>query len=161
MKKSYLIGLALLLIAPMSMYGIKKSNSAAYKNIPTECLNVELDGSQTLRVYGKGRNRTDAIEQAKKNAVYDVIFNGIKSGNAGCNTQPLLLEINAKEKYEYYFNVFFKDKGEFLKYISMEDQRIETKKYGYTGTQMYYAITVRVLRPELKQRLIDDGILKP
>lgn len=160
MKKGYLIGIALLLIAPMSL-SAKKRDLAAYQNIPTECLNVELDGSQTLRVYGKGRNRTDAIEQAKKNAVYEVLFSGIKNGNGGCNTQPLMLEVNAKEKYEYYFNIFFKDRGEYLKYISMEDQRIQTKKYGYRDSQMYYAITVRVLRPELKQRLIDDGIIKP
>ncbi len=160
MKKSYLIGLALLIVAPMAIEA-KKSDLGAYQNIPTECMNVELDGSQTLRVYGKGRNRTDAIEQAKKNAVYDVLFNGIKSGNGGCNTQPLLLEVNAKEKYEYYFNVFFKDRGEYLKYISMEDQRILSKKWGYRKEQMYYGITVRVLRPELKQRLIDDGIIKP
>ncbi len=149
-----------MIIAPMSL-SAKKSDLSAYQNVPTECMNVELDGSQTLRVYGKGRNRTDAIEQAKKNAVYDVIFNGIKEGNGGCNTKPLLLEVNAREKYEYYFNVFFKDGGEFLKYISMEDQRILSKKWGYRKEQMYYGITVRVLRPELQARLIEDGIIKP
>ena len=40
----------------------------------TECISVEQDGSQTLRVWGKGRNRVDAVEQAKKNAVYEVLF---------------------------------------------------------------------------------------
>ncbi len=161
MKKSYLAVLALLLFASMPIEAKKDKSLVAFENMPIECLNVELDGSQTLRVYGKGRNRTDAIEQAKKNAVREVLFNGIKSGNGGCNTQPIMLEVNAAEKYEYYFNVFFKDRGDYRKFISMEDQRTNTKKHGKSDTQAYYAITVRVLRPELKQRLIDDGIILP
>ena len=35
----------------------------------TECISKEMDGSLTLRVWGTGRNRTDALEQAKKQAV--------------------------------------------------------------------------------------------
>ena len=50
------------------------------------CLGRELDGSLTLEAYGKGRNRFDASEQAKKEAVYSVIFKGIKAGNGGCES---------------------------------------------------------------------------
>ena len=32
---------------------------------------------RTLRAWGRGKNRTDAIEQAKKNAVRDVLFKGV------------------------------------------------------------------------------------
>ncbi|MBO4743830.1 MAG: hypothetical protein J5533_09395, partial [Bacteroidales bacterium] len=47
----------------------------------TECISKEMDGSLTLRVWGTGRNRTDALEQAKKQAVYEVLFKGITRGN--------------------------------------------------------------------------------
>ena len=55
-----------------------------------KCMGVELDGSQTLRVIGYGKNRADAKEQAMKNAVWTVIFDGIREGVAGCNMRPLV-----------------------------------------------------------------------
>ena len=45
-----------------------------------KCMGVELDGSQTLRVIGYGKNRADAKEQAMKNAVWTVVFDGIREG---------------------------------------------------------------------------------
>lgn len=127
----------------------------------TECISVEQDGSQTLRVWGKGRNRTDAIEQAKKNAVNEIIFNGIRKGNKGYNLRPIVTEVNARERYQEYFDIFFMDGGEYLKYISMADRRTgSTKRKVKDSSQVMYCITVRVLIPELRQRLIQDGVLK-
>ena len=51
-----------------------KKSVSSYHSFESECLGVELDGSETLRAWGRGKNRTDAIEQAKKNAVRDVLF---------------------------------------------------------------------------------------
>lgn len=132
-----------------------------YYSFETECLGVELDGSQTLRVWGKGRNKADAEEQAKKNAVRDVLFKGITAGTGECNKRPLIMEVNAQEKYEYYFNVFFKDGGAYKKYVSMEDRKGNSTVGASSGTQDIYGLTVRVLRSELRQRLIDDDIIKP
>jgi len=73
----------------------------------TECMGVELDGSQTVKAWGIGRNRTDASEQARKNAVRDVLFNGISSGRQECNIKPVLFEVNAQEAHEDFFNKFF------------------------------------------------------
>ena len=127
------------------------------------CLGTELDGSQTVESWGYGRYRIDAAEQAKKNAVYAVIFDGLKDGREGCEVRPLVNEVNAKEKYEAYFNKFFADKGEYLNYVSLRDERLGDKitrdKKGAThGTTR--SMIVRVLRPQLKQKLIDDNILK-
>ena len=60
----------------------------------TECISKELDGSLTLRVWGTGRNRTDAIEQARKQAVYDVLFKGVTRGNTDYNMRPIMTEVN-------------------------------------------------------------------
>ena len=51
----------------------------------TECMGIEMDGSQTLKAWGYGKNRIDAVEQAKKNAVRDVLFKGIRNGKTECN----------------------------------------------------------------------------
>ena len=138
----------------------KNAGDYTYK---TECLGVELDGSQTLKAWGNGRNRADAVEQAKKNAVKDVIFNGIMEGKQECNKKPLIFEVNAQEKYEDYFNAFFADGGEFKNFISLRDERIfdkisrDKKKARESVT---HGLIVRVLRSELKSKLIADGIIK-
>ena len=149
--------LMVLLIGVLVSFG----QSGDYSLPEIECMGVEGDGSQTLRVWAWGRNKVDALEQAKKNAVKEVIFRGIRNGSKECNMRPLVYEVNAEEKYQYYFNVFFKDEGDYKQYVSMEDRRPLTNKKENTKTQVKYGVTVRVLRAELQQRLIDDKIIKP
>jgi len=126
-------------------------------------MGVEGDGSQTLKAWGNGRNRADAVEQAKKNAIRDVIFNGVAEGKQECQLKPLVFEVNAQEKYEDYFNKFFADGGEFLNYISLRDERIGEKisrDRAKARESVSNGLVVRVLRPELKAKLIADGIIK-
>ncbi len=156
-----------ILVLLSTLIGI--SNLSAQKNaggnytFETECFGVELDGSQTLKAWGNGRNSSDAVEQAKKNAVRDVIFKGIQNGKSECNRSALLLEANAQTKYEDYFFKFFADGGEYSKYVNQKDEKIvdkisrDKKKARESVTK---GVLVRVLRNELKQKLKADGILK-
>ena len=141
-----------------------QTTTSAYQQYEPECLGVELDGSQTLRVWGVGRNKKDAVEQAKKDAVRAVVFKGIRGGMSGCNTKPVLMEVNAEEKYEDYFNVFFMDNGEYLKYVSMKDEKRvnmfkKDKEKEKSQHFVKYGITVRVFRAELKKRFENDNII--
>jgi hypothetical protein len=158
--------LAILMLFPMLLMPgcktpTKVSSTYAYTTFETECLGVELDGSQTLRAWGKGKNKSDAIEQAKKNAVRDVLFNGINAGSGECNQKPLILEVNAQEKYERYFNNFFSDGGEYLKFVNMKDEKSTSRIKSADLTQENFGVVVRVLRSELRQQLINDNIIKP
>lgn len=133
----------------------------AYATFETECLGSELDGSQTLRAWGTGKNKADAMEQAKKNALRDVIFKGIVSGSAECNKRPLIFEVNAQEKYEYYFNAFFADGGEYTNYVDLGDEKRTSRIKASNKTQEAWGVVVRVHRSELKAKLIQDNIIKP
>lgn len=148
------------LLIILSITGLYANAQTVYSKYSVRCLGVELDGSQTLRVQGYGRNKNDAKEQAMKNAVYAVIFDGIRDGVEGCNMRPLVTEVNARERYEDYFDIFFSDKGAYKEYVSMRDTKKrsadkEKDRIGYS-----YDLTVRVLRPELKARLKADNIIK-
>lgn len=164
MIKKQLFITVLFLFAIFIQTNAQKTTGAYFEYEP-ECLGVELDGSQTLRVWGIGRNKKDAVEQAKKDAVRAVVFKGIRGGLSGCNTKPVIFEVNAEEKYEDYFNVFFMDNGEYLKYVSMKDEKRvnpfkKDKEKEKSKHFVKYAITVRVLRSELKKRFEDDNILQ-
>ncbi|PJE39601.1 MAG: hypothetical protein CUR32_13065 [Flavobacterium sp.] len=155
--------ISLLIILLSTCLGFSQKNIAGNYGYKTECLGVELDGSETVKAWGNGRNRSDAVEQAKKNALRDVIFFGLVEGKQDCKQKPLILEVNALEKYEDYFNKFFADGGEFKNYISLRDERIfdkvsrDRKKARESVTN---GLILRVLRSELKQKLIADGIIK-
>lgn len=126
----------------------------------TECLGIELDGSQTVKAWGNGKNKSDAVEQAKKNAVHDVLFSGIHEGKQDCETKPLIAEVNAREKYEDYFNNFFTDGGAYKRFISLRDENNEKRDKKRAHKSVTYGLVLRVLRSDLKKKLIADGILK-
>lgn len=157
MKK--LLTLSLFLCVLLSPMEIEAQGFASTQGLNVECLGVEHDGSQTLRTQGYGRNKSDATEQARKNAVMAVIFTGVRGGKAGCDTRPLIYETNAREKYAKYFDIFFQDNGEYLKYTSTVDKKrgSTVKKKG--KMEKGYTLTIRVMRNELKERLQSDGII--
>lgn len=142
-----------------------QSDIAGNYTFETECVGAELDGSQTLKVWGSGRYKEDAIEQAKKNGIRDVLFKGIRNGTPDCNVKPLIPEVNAQEKYEDYFNKFFADGGAYQNYVKLRDGKVldtrEIKYKGSTESKETYAIIIIVLRSELKAKMIADNILKP
>ena len=130
----------------------------------SECLGVEMDGSQTLKAWGYGKNRLDAVEQAKKNAVRDVLFKGIRNGKTECNVKPVVFDMNAQEKYEDFFNKFFADGGEYSTYVNQKDEPlipkvIKDRKAADTGVE--FGVIVRVLRADLKKRMIAENIVLP
>lgn len=138
----------------------QNNQSASLSQFETTCLGVEEDGSQTVRAWGLGRNKRDAVDQAKKNAVRDVIFSGIRSGADGCNMRPLLNEVNARERHEDYFNKFFKDGGEYKKYVSDADEKRHSKDKKVNSINVRYGVTLRVMRTQLKEHLQKDGLIK-
>lgn len=134
--------------------------NAQFAKFDTECLGVEGDGSQTVRAWGTGRNRSDAVEQAKKNAVSDILFKGVRGGSQECNLKPLVPEVNARERYEEYFDRFFMDGGEYTKFVSAADEKLFSKNKQKNKIGAYFGVTVRVLRSELRAQLKADGVIK-
>ena len=62
---------------------------------------------------------------------------------------------------EYYFNQFFADGGEYTTYATFEDENRRARIVAKGKAQENWSTVIRVKRSELKQRLIDDGIIKP
>lgn len=159
MKKRILI---IALISSMLFISCKtKSAIGANYSHEVECLGSELDGSVTLKSWGKGKNRADALEQARKEAVNAVLFTSIRNGKQECNNSPILNAPNIREMKADYFNIFFKDNGDYKKFTSTKDESFgeKEKEKGRDG-DVVYGYVIRVLRSELKKQMITDGILK-
>ena len=125
----------------------------------TECLGIGGDGSQTVKAWGNGRNKIIAIEQAKKNAVRDVLFKGILDGKADCDPKPVVPEVNAQVNNERYFTRFFADNGDYKKYVWLVEERPNEAVFPDKVT-VTFSVILKIQRYELKQKMIEDGILK-
>ena len=129
-----------------------QKKTASYYDVETECLEDKLDGSFILQAWGKGSSKTEAIDQAKRNVLNDILFNGV---NKGCQMRPLIVEVNASTKYRSYVYAFFEK--EYKDYISIEKSPKSMKK---SRKQTSYGIKIRVKVEALRQKLIEDNILK-
>lgn len=162
-NKSFVLSFVLISILFLSSCKTpnKIDSTYAYANHEVECLGVDLDGSQTLRAWGKEKNKAQAIETAKKNAIRAVLFNGINAGTGECNKRPLINEVNAEEKYENYFNRFFADGGIYKQFASMTDEKRLSRQKAADNSIENWGIVVRVNRAALKEQLIEDNVINP
>ena len=154
------IALFALLAVGLASCNNTKKGVVAYQNMETVCLGSELDGSYTVRAWGTGRYLGDAKEQTKKNAVYDCLFKGILRGQGDCEARPIMTEVNAREKYQAYFDSFFADGGDYLKYISMKDRRPGSWTHARMKGGITCSMVIRVDYAKLRSQLREDGILK-
>lgn len=136
-------------------------NAYSTMSFPVECMGTDLDGSQTMRVFGTGKNKAQAMETAKKNAVKAVLFDGVIHGTSGCNTRPVVGGANPMEKNEAYFNRFFADGGDYKEYTSMIDEKRTSRLKSSNKSIENWGVVVRVNRAALKERMIRDGIIEP
>lgn len=151
---------ALALVLGFTSCNNTRKGVVSYQTMETECLGSELDGSHTVRAWGTGRYVGDAKEQAKKQAVYDCLFTGILRGKGSCEARPIVTEANAREKYQAYFDKFFADGGEYLKYISMKDRRPGSWTHARMKGGITCSMVIRVDYAGLRAKLTEDGILK-
>ena len=154
-----LIFIAVMTLTLLASCKSKEITTAAFHDYTTECIGKSMDGTQTLRVWASGRNRADAIEQAQKKAVYDVVFAGIQAGGGECNAYPVIDEANARKKYEVNFNFFFADGGAYTQYVSMANQKTSAMQRHYGDGTQTFGIIVTVNRSALRQRFEHDNII--
>ena len=164
MKKT-LLSIVILIISSVFTFAQGKrkgQTTASYYQYEVECEGTEGDGSQMVRGFGTGKNFADAKDQAKKNALYGVIFKGIRLGRQGCSMKPLVFNPNAQEQYEDYFNEFFMDGGKFDSFVTVDDspKRTKVKEKSGEGREKLFGIIVTVKMVALKKELTDKGIIK-
>ena len=115
-------------------------------------LNIQIDGSYIIQGWGNGSTKKEAIDQAKRNVLTDILLNGI---GKGCKLLPLIIELNAETTYKNYIYGFFS--SDYDDFIELENSPKSIKK---SKKQTTYGVKLRVNRQSLRQKLITDNILK-
>ncbi len=118
----------------------------------TECVTTNMDGTEIVKAWANGELGSAGIEAAKKNAINDVLFKGIIHGKSNCEQIPVVNEVNARKKYEVYFNHFFSAGGAYKKFVDIKDEKTATFSNS-TG------IVLIIQRSDLIKKLRTDKIL--
>ena len=133
------------------------NSSYTYK---TQCQGVEFDGSQTVLSFSSKRNREDAIEDAKRAAIRDILFSGITEGKPDCDVKPIVNEANAYANHEAYFTRFFaNDYRPFATFMEERTGQKSKKNQNVKDVVQSKCFVFKINRPGLKQKMISDGIL--
>lgn len=128
-----------------------------------ECVGTGVQGTYLIKVWSYSRKPQVAIEQAKKNAVHGVIFQGFAGGSQRCTTQkPIVRNPNIEQEKASFFKNFFADGGKYMKYVSLSNDgaiaasdRLKISKREYK-----IGVIVSVRKDELRKDLEDAGIIK-
>lgn len=128
-----------------------------------EALKTGTQGSYLIKVWSYSKKPEIAIEQAKKNAVHGIIFQGF-SGKQGIPGQkPLANNSSLEFEKADFFNAFFSDsEGRYRKFVSLTtdgsvsaEDRLKIDKKTYK-----IGVVVSVNVSSLRKDLEDAGIIK-
>ncbi|KJD35551.1 hypothetical protein PW52_07255 [Tamlana sedimentorum] len=128
-----------------------------------ECEGIAKQGSKLIKVWSYSKNPKHAISSGMKNAVHGIIFKGYAGGGQGCTSlKPLSDDVSKEDEYQEFFDNFFADGGEYLKYVSSATDgsvapgdRLKISKREYK-----IGIIVNVQYNQLRKRLEKEGIIR-
>ena len=130
----------------------KQTKSASFYHYETECLEDKLDGNFVFMAWGAGSSKKEAIDQAKRNAINDILFKGVNKST--CSVRPLINEVQAREKYRGYLAEFFRE--DYLDYIRIEKSTKSKKK---SRSQTTYGVKVKIDVEGIRNKLKTDNII--
>lgn len=132
----------------------------ASNNSSFECVGLTDKGECIVSATGIGSNTSSISSVAQKNAIYALLFDGIKGNeeNRVKDLLPMIVDKNTFNTKIDYFTPFFSTNGKYLQFIKPMPgalpKTIRTKS-GYKVTTTYL-IDKNALRKELEA----NGIIK-
>lgn len=135
----------------------KTNQTLVYSTVETTAIASNINGAYILRVQGKGITYKSASENARKQAVHDIIFKNVHSSFG--DHEMIFALINdpiIEQKNASFFNNFFSDNGTYKNY--MEKINENEIRFSSSSTKCVI-INVLVKRNELNKMLKDRNIL--
>ncbi len=127
------------------------------------CEGIAKQGVKLVKVWSYSKNPKHAISSAMRNAVHGIIFKGYTGVGQGCTpSAPLVNELKTEEDNQTFFDSFFAEGGEYLKYVSAAtDGSIGAgDRLKVSNREYKIGVVVTVMSDQLRKRLQDEKIIK-
>lgn len=143
----------------------KRKAKAGYTEQDYEitCAGVGVKGTKALWVASYGPTVNKASQNAKRNAVHGVIFKGARQEGADCpgGILPLSKSVIDETKYEEFYKVFFKEGGDYLKFVSFVSEGGNNQDIVKVDKRTYkVTVLVSINYDKLRQELEAAGVIK-
>ncbi|QZT38393.1 hypothetical protein K5X82_05730 [Halosquirtibacter xylanolyticus] len=121
----------------------------------TSCLSDRLDGVVVLKSWGEGVSTSEALLNAQKVAIENLLFHGIIDG--AVLLKPMVNEVNVQQEHREYFRSFFSKRGPFKDFVSITGQK---KDLFRSQEGFVTGVVLELKRDALRSKLVEDGIIK-
>lgn len=125
----------------------------------TTILRTGYDGKVMVRIKGEGRNVAQAKEQARRNAVRELLIDGFP-GNATYPSIKPLVGKKGYEEHEAYFESMYKGKR-WKRFVSDTDIIISDTEVTRAQHSVLVRCNLELNVAKLKKRLQRDKIIPP
>lgn len=156
----------LVTITFVTLIGFSQSKSKADKDTRNwryeiEAVSTGSQGSYLIKVWSYSKKPVLAIEQAKKNAVHAIIFQGF-TGKPGVSGQkPLSKNSNLEQEQKDFFDSFFADGGKYMKFVNLSnDGSVAAEDRLKVGKEYKIGVVVSVNVASLRSDLEAAGIIR-
>jgi hypothetical protein len=140
----------------ISMGAKDKSNDVSMR-YDIECAGTGTEGTYLIKVWVYAKKNNVDENLLKKSAVHGVIFKGF-AGAQGCTSQkPLASSPGIEQEKANFFNVFFANNGDYLKYASVVVGSTETIK---VGKEFKIGVIVSISKDLLRKDLESAGVIR-
>lgn len=158
MKRLLLLAVALLVVVGASATSRKQKNSDTQKfQYEIEGVSNGTQGTYLVKVWTYSGTSKANIEECKKNAVHGVIFKGYAGGQSVRPQRALIPTPGAELNHADYFELFFKDGGEYNKYVTVTAGSQEVVK---VGRKYKIGLVVSVSKDALRKALEAAGVVQ-
>jgi len=131
-------------------------SQSLYQN---ECTELSNDGHVTLKIWNPEKGKKYKMEDAQKDAIRVILFNGIASNDQCVGQKPLLQNEKEKSDFERILKDFFKSNGDWQTYI--HSSNLENALPDKVGEKNWNVYQIAVDRTMLKKYLEEQEIIKP
>jgi hypothetical protein len=158
MKRLLLLAAALFVVVGASAASRKLKNSDTEKfQYELEGVSNGAQGTYLVKVWTYSATKNANIERCKKNAVHGIIFKGYEASANARGQRPLVSAPGAETEHADFFELFFKDGGEYNKYVKVTMGSQEIVKVGRTYK---VGLVVSVSKDALRKALEKAGVVK-
>jgi hypothetical protein len=158
MKNTLFIFLALMLLA-----SCKSKDSTTRYDYASTIVEDGVQGTVVIKAWGEGKNMEVAKTDAKRNAVYSLLFKGFPSANGVLSNslRPMVTNPNAEQQYKSYFDAFFAEGGKYLQFVRFADDigRVAVGDVVKSSEKYKVGVVVVVDQSSLRREMEQAGII--